>query len=73
MHASWTEPATLWGQVCVPPGLHLSCLCLQTALKSLMTMHRLMRESDISFLEEVRCAPYCHHCMLSGLLMRELC
>ena len=36
-------------------GLHLSSLCcLQTALKSLMTMHRLMRESDISFLEEVR-------------------
>ena len=51
------------------PGLHPSCLCcLQTALKSLMTMHRLMRESDISFLEEVRRAPYCHQSMLSGRL-----
>lgn len=27
--------------------------CLQTALKTLMVMHRLMRESNISFVEEV--------------------
>ena len=66
-------PASLSGQVCVISGLHLSCLCcLQTALKSLMTMHRLMRESDISFLEEVSRAPPFHHCTLSGLLSASL-
>ena len=31
----------------------LACVCVQTALKTLMVMHRLMRESNISFVEEV--------------------
>ena len=61
--------ASFRGQVGMTSGLHLSCLCcLQTALKSLMTMHRLMRESDISFLEEVCHAPCSHSCTLFGLL-----
>ena len=36
------------------PSCTLSvCLPLQTALKTLMVIHRLMRESNISFIEEV--------------------
>ena len=38
------------GQVCSRADL---AVLVQTVLKALMTIHRLMRESDLSFLEEV--------------------
>ena len=34
-------------------GCEKCICCLQTALKTLMVMHRIMRESNISFVEEV--------------------
>ena len=44
---------------------------LQTALKTLMVIHRLMRESNISFVEEVT-LPAASHCMSTILCMLHI-
>ena len=46
-------------------------MSLQTALKTLMVIHRLMRESNISYVEEVT-LPAASHCMSTMLCMLHI-